>query len=273
MSAVKKYQLGDYVRMMFTKGDIPAGAIGFVQERNFDEKYITVEFNRYPRTRFSEIEIDEYLTEAGARNSLLGVPVNDDEKVGPFKVGQHLRLVKEFRDMPAGLEATVLSVMFNGDLEVEFSSGWVAKLEETDAVEYFGVTVAPYRKGDLVRLEVDDRDVPAGALGTVSWVSHDHVEVDFKLFRTLGYNSAEASERLLPVFAEVNDDPVNHPKHYNSHPSGIECIQIIEHMSFNVGNAIKYLWRADEKGAPIQDLEKAKWHIEREIQRGKNNVS
>ncbi len=64
-----------------------------------------------------------------------------------------------------------------------------------------------------------------------------------------------------------HNDPVNHPKHYTSHPSGIECIQITEHMSFNVGNAIKYLWRADEKGAPIQDLEKAKWYIEREIAR------
>lgn len=62
-------------------------------------------------------------------------------------------------------------------------------------------------------------------------------------------------------------DMVNHPKHYTSHPSGIECIQIVEHMSFNVGNAIKYLWRADEKGAPIQDLKKAAWYIAREIQK------
>ena len=42
-------------------------------------------------------------------------------------------------------------------------------------------------------------------------------------------------------------DPVNHPRHYTSHPSGIECIQITEHMSFNLGNVIKYCWRADEK--------------------------
>lgn len=61
------------------------------------------------------------------------------------------------------------------------------------------------------------------------------------------------------------NDPVNHPSHYTNHPSGIECIQITEHMSFNVGNAIKYLWRADEKGAPLQDLKKAAWYINREI--------
>lgn len=60
-------------------------------------------------------------------------------------------------------------------------------------------------------------------------------------------------------------DNVNHPRHYTSHPSGVECIQITEHMSFNLGNAIKYLWRADEKGAPLDDLRKAAWYINREI--------
>lgn len=60
---------------------------------------------------------------------------------------------------------------------------------------------------------------------------------------------------------------VNHPTHYNVHPSGVECIDVVEHMSFNVGNAVKYLWRADDKGAPVQDLEKARWYIDREIKR------
>jgi hypothetical protein len=64
-------------------------------------------------------------------------------------------------------------------------------------------------------------------------------------------------------------DNVNHPKHYTSHPSGVECIQVTEHMGFNLGNAMKYLWRADEKGAPIEDLEKAVWYIQREISKRK----
>lgn len=64
-------------------------------------------------------------------------------------------------------------------------------------------------------------------------------------------------------------DPVNHPTHYTSHPSGIECIQITEHMGFNLGNAVKYIWRADLKGDAIEDLEKAKWYIEREIAKRK----
>jgi len=60
-------------------------------------------------------------------------------------------------------------------------------------------------------------------------------------------------------------DPVNHPKHYTGHPSGIECIQIAEHMGFCLGNAMKYIWRADLKNDAIEDLEKAKWYLEREI--------
>lgn len=65
------------------------------------------------------------------------------------------------------------------------------------------------------------------------------------------------------------DDQVSNPSHYNSHPSGVECIEIIEHMPLNVGNAIKYLWRAGLKdGAPTeQDYKKAIWFITREIQR------
>lgn len=62
-------------------------------------------------------------------------------------------------------------------------------------------------------------------------------------------------------------DQVNHPRHYNSHPSGIECIDVVEHMPFNIGNAVKYLWRCGLKGDEIEDLKKARWYIEREIQK------
>ena len=62
-------------------------------------------------------------------------------------------------------------------------------------------------------------------------------------------------------------DTVNNPKHYTSHPSGVECIEITEHMSFNLGNAVKYIWRASLKGKEIEDLRKARWYIDREIQR------
>jgi hypothetical protein len=62
-------------------------------------------------------------------------------------------------------------------------------------------------------------------------------------------------------------DPVNHPKHYTGHPSGVECIQITEHMGFCLGNAVKYIWRADLKNDAVEDLKKAEWYIRREIER------
>ena len=64
-------------------------------------------------------------------------------------------------------------------------------------------------------------------------------------------------------------EEVNHPKHYNMHPSGIECIEVIQWMTFNVGTAIKYLWRAGLKpGADnITDLRKAIWFLNQEIER------
>ena len=62
-------------------------------------------------------------------------------------------------------------------------------------------------------------------------------------------------------------DSIN-PTHYRQHPSGVECIQIAEHMGFCTGNAIKYIWRAGLKGAdPLEDLRKARWYIDREIAR------
>lgn len=74
----------------------------------------------------------------------------------------------------------------------------------------------------------------------------------------------------MPVgveFDATGQDTVNHPTHYTSHPSGVECIQVTEHMTFCVGNAMKYLWRAGLKGAKLEDLKKARWYIDREIQR------
>ena len=65
-------------------------------------------------------------------------------------------------------------------------------------------------------------------------------------------------------------DMVNHPPHYTSHPSGVECIQITEHMGFNLGNALKYIWRADLKGSAVEDLEKAIFYINRELEKRKS---
>ena len=68
------------------------------------------------------------------------------------------------------------------------------------------------------------------------------------------------------------NDPVNHPKHYTAHPSGVEAIEITEHFNFNKGNAIKYIWRSSDKGKEVEDLRKARWYIDREIARILNNA-
>lgn len=72
----------------------------------------------------------------------------------------------------------------------------------------------------------------------------------------------------------TSHDPVYHPQHYTSHPSGVECIQIARHHNFNVGNALKYLWRSGLKdnSPAIQDLEKAVWYLNDEIDRLKGEV-
>lgn len=59
-------------------------------------------------------------------------------------------------------------------------------------------------------------------------------------------------------------DNVNHPKHYLSHPSGVECIQITKHYNFCIGNVIKYVWRCDHKNG-LEDLKKARWYLDQEI--------
>ena len=59
-------------------------------------------------------------------------------------------------------------------------------------------------------------------------------------------------------------EKVNHPVHYNDHPSGVETIDIIEHMVFNLGNAFKYIVRHPLKGDHA-DLNKAIWYLERQL--------
>jgi hypothetical protein len=72
--------------------------------------------------------------------------------------------------------------------------------------------------------------------------------------------------------AEIKHDAVHHPSHYTSSPAKcsacghpIECIDVVEHMGFNIGNATKYAWRAGKKGDAITDLKKSIWYLLREI--------
>jgi len=96
----------------------------------------------------------------------------------------------------------------------------------------------------------------------------------------------EAKDTCKGAIEAWQDANIDHPIYYRSHPSGIECIQVSEHMSFCIGNVIKYCWRAGLKisgavfsdpkeknnerkvlASRVQDLEKARWYLNREISR------
>jgi hypothetical protein len=80
----------------------------------------------------------------------------------------------------------------------------------------------------------------------------------------------ESANALLDEIERHKSNPVE-PQHYKQY--SVECIEVAEHKSFCIGSAIKYLWRAGEKDDIIVDLEKAKWYIEREIKRLKEQYA
>lgn len=89
-----------------------------------------------------------------------------------------------------------------------------------------------------------------------------------KTARGEAFQEVNLGTLLVNAIEKNREEAVNHPPHYLKHPSGVECIQITEHMNFCLGNAIKYIWRAGLKADdPVQDLSKAIWYIQREISR------
>jgi hypothetical protein len=82
----------------------------------------------------------------------------------------------------------------------------------------------------------------------------------------MSYNQEEAMQVQRELAEQLTKhDQVNHPKHYTSHPSGVECIEITRHMGYNLGNAVKYIWRCDLKRDAIEDLKKAIWYLQDEL--------
>lgn len=112
-------------------------------------------------------------------------------------------------------------------------------------------------------------DVVADELGTIGTIIAIDDGAVWPYLVSESSGRGQASHRKTDEWrlAEEGDesDPVSHPSHYTGHPSGIECIQITEHMGFNLGNALKYIWRCDLKLDAVEDLKKAKWYIEREL--------
>jgi len=98
---------------------------------------------------------------------------------------------------------------------------------------------------------------------------------DFKTYVADTHISEGAAVVLDPNTGRVRPAPTNlepperisHPRHYNQHPSGVEAIVICERLNFNLGNAVKYLFRQGHKGTPEDDKRKALWYLAREVSR------
>lgn len=114
---------------------------------------------------------------------------------------------------------------------------------------------------------------PVGRDDSSPFLSHEST-----CYSVTGERYYNYGPRLKEVSIKVGGttSPVDHPTHYTSSPAsckcglGIECIQITEHMGFNLGNAMKYIWRCDLKKDAIEDLKKSIWYIQREIAKREN---
>lgn len=136
------------------------------------------------------------------------------------------------------------------------------------------------RCGRLINANMDDKIKTGEAIFKVNGLRGEvisyHIGEDEHEFTFGGatywvdrMNDEVVNVRKAVFPAEPVREMVNHPKHYNSHPSGVECIDVIETMPFNLGNCVKYLWRAGIKDASthVEDLKKAAWYLNREIER------
>lgn len=118
--------------------------------------------------------------------------------------------------------------------------------------------------GDRVRLHEahPERD---GCISVVEAIDGRVIDIKTPLGKSIRCSVLDVE--FVESDNRIKHDPVRHPGHYTSHPSGVECIDITEHMTFNLGNAVKYVWRAGKKGDLVEDLKKAVFYIQREISR------
>ena len=148
---------------------------------------------------------------------------------------------------------------------------YLQKMKEYVCIKDFYIEDVIFAKeGDKITLLPDN--------STVVNTSSDGQKVAYNAKFIVESDNFVNTEEMFPV-EEVKEDNVNHPKHYTSHPSGIECIEITRHYCFDVGNAIKYLWRAglkkemglEDKQKEIEDLKKAIWYINDRIKQLEND--
>lgn len=127
-------------------------------------------------------------------------------------------------------------------------------------------------KVDPSTFEIGDEVSPSPCCWmTIGRLLSDRVEIaggDYTIMHCdiLEHWKQQAESGFSPIAAKPDNDPVNHPSHYTNHPSGVQCIDITKHMGFCLGNAMKYIWRADLKEDAIEDLQKAVFYLNKEIE-------
>jgi hypothetical protein len=129
----------------------------------------------------------------------------------------------------------------------------------------------PEACGDCECDEQDEAPISVGITpeGNLAYTVSDEpltFQEEVKFFDQLRSNMA-AVENTVAENIKAEHDPVNKPKHYTTHPSGVECIELSEKLSFNLGNAFKYVFRRSDKENTLQDVSKAEWYLKREIGR------
>jgi hypothetical protein len=96
--------------------------------------------------------------------------------------------------------------------------------------------------------------------GTHWWGTHD-------CFQEVHTNKTCQCKAWTRAVDNVGHDPVNKPSHYTRFPGDVQPIDLLEHLTFNLGAAGKYILRAGHKGPAAEDIKKAIWFLERELKR------
>lgn len=122
----------------------------------------------------------------------------------------------------------------------------------------------PQQQGTSIGKRLDEMDFTSGGphadINGTAGRPLEEWPWDKELGKPHGDVHGDITRALIPVI----DDKINHPIHYMHLP--VECIEVTEHMSFCLGNVVKYVYRCNLKGG-VEDLKKAKWYLEREIAR------
>jgi hypothetical protein len=129
-------------------------------------------------------------------------------------------------------------------------------------------TVFTARHGEVIGFK-DAQDFPIKVLfdGDCMEVCFTGDELEFEhVYDGLSAKPAEQSSSYPAVEVGKRPDAVDHPSHYTWLPNGIEVIDVTAAFPFVRGNALKYLLRADHKGRKLEDLKKARWYLDYEIQ-------